>query len=824
MKTTNYLVLIVGILLLTAVNSQAQIKIGKNPTTINPSSLLEVESDNKGVLLPRVALQSAVNFAPLAAHVAGMIVYNTATAGTAPDNVVPGFYYNDGTRWLNLADLSVTNAKLAANAVTTDKILDGTIKNEDLNKTDIPLSGFAPAAVSVDLGSQNLINVKDPINPQDAATKKYVDDATAAINTLENGKIYLGNASNEAREVAMSGDVTMDNAGVTTIGASKVLTGMIADGTIITADLADNAVETAKIKNAAVTPAKIEKGADNTVLVTDGTGAVVWLDKNGFGAVADQTTIVGEGTTASKFSVKDGGITTTQILDGTVATIDLADDAVTTGKIANGTIKNEDLNKTDIPLSGFAPATVSVDLGSQNLINVKDPINPQDAATKKYVDDATAAINTLESGKIYLGNASNVATEVAMTGDVTMDNAGVTTIGASKVLTGMIANGTIIAEDIAVGAVTTDQILDGTILVADLANNAVETAKIKDLNVTTDKLAADAVTTEKILNANVTTAKIADSAVTTEKIASGGDDKVLVTSSTGVVSWINKTGFGAVADQTTIVGEGTTDSKFSVKDGGITTAKLADGAVTSAKIEDGTIVVADLADNAVETAKIKNAAVTPAKIAPGIDKQILVTTGVSPAAVEWFTPTNTLTATNGQLVSTVNGLASTPAVNVLISADNGLTATNGNVQLGGVLTTATTITTDATNTLALEGLEVGANTDKMLVVDVDGVVKSVDASARNINEIVKIDAAYTVLDKDYTILANATSAGLTVTIPEAVAANKGRILVIRKTDETNNELTFSESIKYSESTSFNTLNYLSTIRIQSDGTAWYKID
>jgi hypothetical protein len=337
-------------------------------------------------------------------------------------------------------------------------------------------------------------------------------------------------------------------------------------------------------------------------------------------------------------------------------------------------------------LSGFAAASADVNLGSNKLTSVKDPTDAQDAATKKYVDDATTSIKTLESGKIYLGNASNVAEKVTMSGDVTIDNAGVTTIGASKVLTGMIA--------------------DGTIITADLANDAVETAKIKDA----------AVTTAKILDANV----------------------------------------------------------------------------------------------------------TPAKIAPGTANQILVTNGTP--AVEWVTPTNTLTATNGQLVSTVNGLASDQAVNVLISADNGLTVTDGNVQLGGALTAATKITTDATKTLALEGLQDGANTDKMLVVNGDGVIKSVSANARNVLGIVKTNTAYSVVDADHTILADAKSAGFTVTLPAAAAANKGRVLLIRKTDETNNVLTFSQSIKYSETTSFTTLNYLSTIRIQSDGTSWYKID
>lgn len=87
------------------VAANAQVKVGNNPTTINPNSILEMESTNKGMLLPRVALTGTANVAPLAAHVAGMTVYNTATAG----DVTPGYYYNDGAKWVRLADTATDN-------------------------------------------------------------------------------------------------------------------------------------------------------------------------------------------------------------------------------------------------------------------------------------------------------------------------------------------------------------------------------------------------------------------------------------------------------------------------------------------------------------------------------------------------------------------------------------------------------------------------------------------------------------------------------------------------------------------------------------------
>ena len=51
---------------------------------------------------------------------------------------------------------------------------------------------------------------------------------------------------------------------------------------------------------------------------------------------------------------------------------------------------------------------------------------------------ATKLTSTLADGKIWVGNASNVATAVTPTGDVTITNAGVTAIGTNKVLDAMI--------------------------------------------------------------------------------------------------------------------------------------------------------------------------------------------------------------------------------------------------------------------------------------------------------------------------------------------------------------------------------------------------
>jgi hypothetical protein len=84
-------------------------------------------------------------------------------------------------------------------------------------------------------------------------------------------------------------------------------------------------------------------------------------------------------------------------------------------------------------------------------------------------------------------------------------------------------------------------------------------------------------------------------------------------------------------------------------------------------------------------------------------------------------------------------------------------------------------------------------------------------------------AAYTALDTDSTIFCDATTAAFTVTLPNPVGIS-GKVYVIRKTDATDNVITFSPSLVFSQGVTVSSLNYIKTIRVQSDGTNWNIID
>ena len=112
------------------INAQS---IGIGTTTPNGNSMLDISSSNKGLLIPRVALTSTTSASPLGAFVAGMMVYNTATAGTPPNNVTPGFYLCNGVQWERPIGGSTGGWSLTGNSGTNSTInFIGTTDNQDV--------------------------------------------------------------------------------------------------------------------------------------------------------------------------------------------------------------------------------------------------------------------------------------------------------------------------------------------------------------------------------------------------------------------------------------------------------------------------------------------------------------------------------------------------------------------------------------------------------------------------------------------------------------------------------------------------------------------
>jgi hypothetical protein len=91
--------LFIAMFLLFSITMFAQVGINIDNLPPDPSAGLDVKFSDKGLLPPRVELTAPYVAAPIVSPAIGLLVYNTATAGTPPDNVVPGYYYWTGIMW-----------------------------------------------------------------------------------------------------------------------------------------------------------------------------------------------------------------------------------------------------------------------------------------------------------------------------------------------------------------------------------------------------------------------------------------------------------------------------------------------------------------------------------------------------------------------------------------------------------------------------------------------------------------------------------------------------------------------------------------------------
>lgn len=219
---------------------------------------------------------------------------------------------------------------------------------------------------------------------------------------LNSGEILVGNAGNAAAAVTPSGDVTVSNAGVTTIGAKKVTAAMIAcaDGKILiggadgaaAAQTPSGAVTMTNagvfsLADSALSPAKLAL-TDAHIIVGDASGEGADVAMSGDATIANTgaVTIGAKKVTAAKTAIADGKI----FIGG-------ADGAA-------------------------AEQTLSGDVTVSNA-----------GVTAIGAKKCTASQIALAEGKVFIGAVGGAAAAQSLAGDVTVAVDGTTTVGAKKI-------------------------------------------------------------------------------------------------------------------------------------------------------------------------------------------------------------------------------------------------------------------------------------------------------------------------------------------------------------------------------------------------------
>ena len=183
-------------------NVNAQTGIGTS--TPNAAAKLDVSSSTKGFLPPKVALTATNSFDPITglsgstalATAAGLLIYNTATAGTAPNNVVPGYYYWNGTTWVQIsAGLIIDNSKTAGftlGATDNNKVfLITSASNITVTVPNTLPVGFSCQFIQGSVGTITLAGSSVTLNSSNGLTTRATNSVIGlVVNSTSTGFVF----------------------------------------------------------------------------------------------------------------------------------------------------------------------------------------------------------------------------------------------------------------------------------------------------------------------------------------------------------------------------------------------------------------------------------------------------------------------------------------------------------------------------------------------------------------------------------------------------------------------------------------------------------
>jgi len=378
--------------------------------------------------------------------------------------------------------------KISNNAITSTKIMDGAVEDQDLDKSNIPLSGFATPESNVSMGGYKLTNLSDPTSSKDAVTKSYVDNAVTSgastfvpIMSLDNNmnlSMRGGNAVSLAdlyQSLSLAGtilsisgprDSHVDLAAIIAAGGGGGSSTVSHDATLTGTGTSSNVLGLA---SQAISPTKMtgiySNGNAGQMLTSTGNGSFTWTDPasgSGGGLTAVNVT-PNNGITAS----------VTNVLPTSVLTLGLG--AITPSSITtSGTITTTgNLNASDI--------TATTLNGSLNASNLTGTLRPALFAANTIPTTALAGNGTAAAGSFLRGDgtwavpASGGISNVSVT-----TNAGVSGVVTNPTTAPAIALtlGDITPTSVTTGAVTatglklTTGASNGYVLKTDNAGNA----------------------------------------------------------------------------------------------------------------------------------------------------------------------------------------------------------------------------------------------------------------------------------------------------------------------------------------------------------------
>jgi hypothetical protein len=176
--------------------------------TPNASAMLDISSTTKGLLIPNVALTATNSAGPISSPATSLMVYNTATAGTAPYNVTPGFYYYNGSAWVAASgpgtSISGTTNYVSkftgTNTIGNSQIID--------NGTNVVIGTITTPSAKLNVeasGTGNLLMLAETTSTPGVPTPRLTADING--NLTISGK-FNSNGIEETSDIRFKKDIT----------------------------------------------------------------------------------------------------------------------------------------------------------------------------------------------------------------------------------------------------------------------------------------------------------------------------------------------------------------------------------------------------------------------------------------------------------------------------------------------------------------------------------------------------------------------------------------------------------------------------------------
>lgn len=381
----------------------------------------------------------------------GVVISSATNAMTiiAPDSSTSKVLVSGGSSadpsWSLLANANLTGSAAITNA-NLASMSNNTVK---ANKSGGSATPSDLALSSVTETGSSILTISNGSNTIVGASNLTIQ------HNLTSANIYVGNSSNVPVGVAVSGDLTVTNAGAFTVAKiqTTTVTGTTGTGNVV-------------FDNAPTFAGAVNMGSHKITSVTDPTSAQDAATKNYVDTVASGLTPQ-EGCYAASTAnipntysngVAGVGATITVTATGALS-LDGTSPAITSRVLiknqTNG-FENGIYNVTLVGSLGVSPILtralnyntasdidagdlIAVENGTVNALttwvqtaNVTTVGSDSLVFTKFSINPSNVLTTTLTSAHLLVGNSSNIATDVAMSGDIAITNAGVTSIAATS--------------------------------------------------------------------------------------------------------------------------------------------------------------------------------------------------------------------------------------------------------------------------------------------------------------------------------------------------------------------------------------------------------